>query len=186
MNVIDRVPFNYMVNKCNELKWVDNEHLSTVASKGGRVFVVWIVPRVSILHKWYMRNVYHIKNMFTISDTQLQNKHINSQPIDLSILSCLSQVLNSARLLQERYFLMKNRSMWLRFWSAIWYFRSMYSSARPSTTPGGLPGAAVAITYRYSLPPTWCYTDHPSPQRPCADITHYRPLMSSVTAIMHD
>lgn len=57
-----------------------------------------------------MRNVYHIKNMFTISDTQLQNKHINSQPIGLSILSCLSQVLNSARLLQERYFLMKNRS----------------------------------------------------------------------------
>lgn len=110
MNVTDRVPFNYMVNKCNELKWVDNEHLSTVASKGGRVFVVWIVPRVGILHKWYMRNVYHIKNMFTISDTQLQNKHINSQPIDLSILSCLSQVLNSARLLQERYFLMKNRS----------------------------------------------------------------------------
>lgn len=47
--------------------------------------------------------------MFTISDTQLQNKHINSQPIDLSILSCLSQVLNSGRLLQERYFLMKNR-----------------------------------------------------------------------------
>lgn len=69
--------------------------------------------------------------------------------------------------------------MWLRFWSAIWYFQSMYSSARPSTTPGGLPGAAVTITYRYSLPPTWCYTDHPSPQRPCADITHYRPLMLS-------
>lgn len=57
-----------------------------------------------------MRNVYHIKNMFTISDTQLQNKHINSQPIDPSILSCLSKVLNSGRLLQERYFLMKNRS----------------------------------------------------------------------------
>lgn len=47
--------------------------------------------------------------MFTISDTQLQNKHINSQPIDPSILSCLSKVLNSGRLLQERYFLMKNR-----------------------------------------------------------------------------
>lgn len=46
----------------------------------------------------------------TISDTQLQNKHINSQPIDPSILSCLSKVLNSGRLLQERYFLMKNRS----------------------------------------------------------------------------
>lgn len=56
-----------------------------------------------------MRNVYHKQNMFTISDTQLQNKQINSQPIDPSILSCLSQVLNSARLLQERYFLMKNR-----------------------------------------------------------------------------
>lgn len=149
MNVRDRVPFNYMVNKCNELKWVDNEHLSTVASKGGRVFVVLIVPRVGFLHKWYMRNVYHIKNMFTISDTQLQNKHINSQPIDLSILSCLSQVLNSARLLQERYFL-----MWLRFWSAIWYFRSMYSSARPSTTLAvSLEPLSPLRTGTASLPP---------------------------------
>lgn len=68
MNVRDWVLFNYMVNKCNELKWVDNEYLSIVVFKGGCVFVVWIVLWVGIFYKWYMRNVYYIKNMFIIFD----------------------------------------------------------------------------------------------------------------------